>query len=97
MLSRTSSLHLSTLLKLPPSILIRSVLNQSSLEILEIQNAHDLLNAFMASRGSPGVLESVSSISLNTLHDANPPLKKRKTCHTGAGDLAISSIVIRVG
>lgn len=47
----------------------------------------------MASCGFPGVLESVP---LNTLHDAHPPLKKRKVSHDGACDPAGSSIVIRV-
>lgn len=47
----------------------------------------------MASRGFPGVLESVP---LNTLHDAHPPLKKRKTSHDEARNPAGSAIVIRV-
>lgn len=52
-----------------------------------------MLNAFMASRESPVVLESV-----NSLPDAHalPPLKKRKTWHPPAKDLGASSIVIRV-
>lgn len=53
-----------------------------------------LLNAFMASRGTLDVLES---IPLNTLHDAHPPAKKRKTSHVAVGGPAGSAIVIRVG
>ncbi|EAW07775.1 uncharacterized protein ACLA_024910 [Aspergillus clavatus NRRL 1] len=52
----------------------------------------------MASRGSSGVLETLSSASLNRIHDlssSHPPLKKRKTYHAAAGELSRQTISIR--
>ncbi|GIJ83964.1 hypothetical protein Asppvi_002796 [Aspergillus pseudoviridinutans] len=52
----------------------------------------------MASRRSSGVLETLSSFSLNRLHDpstTHPPLKKRKTYHAATGELSRQTISIR--
>ncbi|RHZ65544.1 hypothetical protein CDV55_100552 [Aspergillus turcosus] len=52
----------------------------------------------MASRRSSGVLETLSSVSLNRLHNpstTHPPLKKRKTYHAATGELSRQIISIR--
>ncbi|KAK9654548.1 hypothetical protein V6Z96_002754 [Aspergillus fumigatus] len=52
----------------------------------------------MASRRSSGVLETLSSFSLNRLHEpstTHPPLKKRKTYHASTGELSRQVISIR--
>ncbi|RLL98292.1 hypothetical protein CFD26_107604 [Aspergillus turcosus] len=52
----------------------------------------------MASRRSSGVLETLSSVSLNKLHNpstTHPPLKKRKTYHAATGELSRQIISIR--
>ncbi|KAL1966478.1 hypothetical protein VTN77DRAFT_4400 [Rasamsonia byssochlamydoides] len=49
----------------------------------------------MASRDSPGVLESTSPTTLNTSHGSHPPLKKRKLFHGSSGKLSTSVFCIK--
>jgi hypothetical protein len=55
------------------------------------------LNVTMTARALPSALDPLSSSTLNKLHEAAPPSKKRKLePDTAAGQLSATSIVIRV-
>jgi hypothetical protein len=55
------------------------------------------LNVTMTARALPSALDPLNSSTLNKLHEAAPPSKKRKLePDTAAGQLSATSIVIRV-
>ena len=62
-----------------------------------IHDAHVFLNTTMTAQALPSALDPLSSSTLNKLHEAAPPSKKRKfEPDTAAGQLSMTSIVIRV-
>jgi len=62
-----------------------------------IQDANTFLNRTMTARTFPSALDPLSSSTLNKLHEAAPPSKKRKLePGTAAEQLSTTSIVIRV-
>ncbi|KAJ5140138.1 hypothetical protein N7448_003546 [Penicillium atrosanguineum] len=77
---------------------MRLILLVARLQLLKyiIHNANISLDVTMTARTLPSALDSLSSSSLNKLHEAVPPSKKRKLePDTAAGQLFSTSIVIR--